>query len=64
MLMKTREAAKQLGISVITLRRWLKAGWGPPVIKSRSGMFRFSDKDLQLWTDKHRQEPKEQSEAA
>lgn len=41
-----KEAAKEVGVSAVTLRRWLLAGKVPEVQRDRNGWRVFSEEDI------------------
>lgn len=53
-LMTGAELAARLGVSVETVRWWRKQGTGPRAIKVGRRVF-YSERDVRLWTDKHRE---------
>jgi len=46
---RLKEVAKLTGFSEITLRRWLRRGWGPPYRKTKSGIYLFLPADVRSW---------------
>jgi len=49
MLIRTKDAAARLEITPLTLRKWVHAGWGPPVLRTPTGAWRFDEEDLSRW---------------
>ena len=50
-----KEVARRAGISVQTLRRYIRAGIGPAVIQLPSGHRRFEESDAEVWLEQLRQ---------
>jgi len=48
-LMTITDVAHRAGVSVTTLRRWLKRGIGPRYRRLPSGGHRFADPDVTAW---------------
>lgn len=44
--LRLRDAAKSIGVSAITLRRWLLSGKVPEVSRDRNGWRVFTQKDV------------------
>lgn len=44
---RLKHVAKKVGVSAVTLRRWLLAGKVPEVLRDRNGWRVFSEEDIQ-----------------
>ena len=58
MLLKASEAAKELGVGVSTLKRWIHRGVGPIAVRTPGNVMRFKQEDLDEWIQDHRRELK------
>ena len=47
--MTSLEAAKHLGVSLATLKRWRAAGSGPEFIRMGERIIRYRETDLDRW---------------
>ena len=54
--MNTVEAARHLGVSVATLKRWRSNGQGPSYIRLSSAIIRYRETDLDRWILSSRQD--------
>ena len=59
-LMTVEDVAERLNVIPITIRRWLRRG-ELTGLKTPAG-WRFEERDIQEWIDRHRQQPKEQQQ--
>lgn len=56
-LLTTREAAELLGVHPGTLENWRAAGEGPPWLRLRARLVRYSEKALEQWAAAGRNRP-------
>jgi len=47
--MRLKDVAASTGFSEITLRRWLRRGWGPPYRRTKSGIYLFLPAEVRSW---------------
>ena len=50
----TVEAAREIGVSVATLKRWRKQGSGPPYLRLGPRIIRYRLVDIELWQQKNK----------
>lgn len=48
-LLTTEEAAKAVGVSEMTMRRFRRNGGGPPYVRMGPKLIRYSAESLRLW---------------
>lgn len=51
MLLTTGELARWLGVSEISIKRWISAGCGPKAIRTGLRALRFRKSDVQSWLE-------------
>jgi hypothetical protein len=44
-----KDAAGMAGVSVVTMHRWIKAGWGPPYHVTPTRTYRLAESDVLSW---------------
>ncbi len=48
-MLTIKDVAKMADVSDITIRRWIKAGYGPAYNLTPTGFYRFGEDDVQEW---------------
>ena len=56
-LVTRNELARRLGVSLTTLWRWHKTGYGPPVVKIGSTQVRYKQSEVERFVDSLSGEP-------
>jgi hypothetical protein len=58
-MITVKDAAGMAGVSVITMHRWIKAGWGPPYHLTPTRTYRLAESDVLAWLASLKHESKQ-----
>ena len=58
-MLTVKEVVKIVGVGLITMRRWIEAGYGPLHHLTPMGNYPLAEADVLAWLESMKQEPKQ-----